>query len=75
MSLLPCCSDSAGGRLKILAMQLLGSNVSYLRKRQPDGLLPFGAAIHLGLQMLACVEAVHAEASNNEINQVLAALL
>ena len=42
-------------------MQLLGSNVSFLRKRQPDGLLPFGAAVHLGLQMLACVEAVHAE--------------
>jgi hypothetical protein len=42
-------------------MQLLGSNVSYLRKRQPDGLLPLGGALHLGLQMLACVEAVHAE--------------
>jgi serine/threonine protein kinase len=58
--------DTGGGGarpqpMKALVMQLLGSNVSYLRKRQPDGLLPFGAALHAGLQMLALVEAVHAE--------------
>ena len=55
---------AAGGArppMKALVMSLLGSNVSYLRKRQPDGLLPFGAALHAGLQMLALVEAVHAE--------------
>lgn len=47
--------------MKVLAMSMLGSNVSLLRKRQPDGLLPFGAALHIGLQMLASVEAVHTE--------------
>lgn len=42
-------------------MQLLGGNLSDLRKRQPGGLLPFGAALHISLQMLACLEAVHQE--------------
>lgn len=42
-------------------MEMLGSNVSYLRKRQPDGVLPFAAGMHVGLQMLAAIEACHAE--------------
>ena len=53
---------AADGRTRVLAMQLLGNNISGLRKRQPDGAtLPLAAAVHIVLQMLACVEAVHQE--------------
>lgn len=46
---------------KALLMQVLGDNVSQLRKAQPNGLLPLGAALAIGGQMLTCLEALHRE--------------
>jgi serine/threonine protein kinase len=55
------CRTTSDGKTKVIAMQLMGINLSELRKRQPGGLMPFGACLHIGLQMLACIEAVHQE--------------
>ena len=57
----PCSPLPRAPDDKVLAMQLLGNNVSAVRKRQVHGLLPFGAAGHICLQMMSCLEAVHAE--------------
>ena len=42
-------------------MQLLDVNLSSIRKKQPWGLLPFRVSVHIALQMLHCLEAVHQE--------------
>ena len=57
----PPLPPSLHNNMKVLAMQALGSTVSYLRKKQPDGLLPFATALHLTLQMLTAIEAMHTE--------------
>ncbi|RYG51987.1 hypothetical protein EON66_10205, partial [archaeon] len=49
------------GKVKVLAMQLLGNNISHLRSKQPAEQLPYGAVLHIVLQMLAAVEAIHQE--------------
>ena len=52
---------NASDRLQVLAMQLLGPSISSLRRKQPDSFLPFGACVHILLQMLPSVEALHRE--------------
>jgi serine/threonine protein kinase len=53
---------AAEGKVRVLVMQLLGNNISGIRRRQPDGsTLPFGAAVNVALQMLSAVECVHIE--------------
>lgn len=42
-----------------LIMELLGENLSELRRRQPDGRFSMGTAIKLGIQMMKALEAVH----------------
>lgn len=46
-------------KTRVLAMSLLGPNVSMIRERQPGGQLPLGAALRLAQQMLPAVEALH----------------
>eukprot|EP00026_Physarum_polycephalum_P007482 Phypoly_transcript_07544.p1 GENE.Phypoly_transcript_07544~~Phypoly_transcript_07544.p1 ORF type:complete len:475 (+),score=79.62 Phypoly_transcript_07544:105-1529(+) len=42
-----------------LIMELLGENLSELRRRQPDGKFTMGTALKLGIQMMKALEAVH----------------
>ena len=43
-----------------MAMQLLGQNLSELRRSQPDGTFSVTTTALLGLQMLEAIESVHA---------------
>eukprot|EP01112_Ceratiomyxa_fruticulosa_P016995 TRINITY_DN5216_c0_g2_i2.p1 TRINITY_DN5216_c0_g2~~TRINITY_DN5216_c0_g2_i2.p1 ORF type:complete len:522 (-),score=74.99 TRINITY_DN5216_c0_g2_i2:62-1627(-) len=42
-----------------MVMELLGENLSELRRRQPDGRFSMGTTIKLGKQMLSALECVH----------------
>lgn len=42
-----------------MIMELLGENLSELRRRQPDGRFSMGTALKLGIQMMKALEAVH----------------
>jgi tau tubulin kinase len=42
-----------------MIMELLGENISELRRRQPDGKFSMGSSLKLGMQMLKALEAVH----------------
>lgn len=42
-----------------MIMELLGENLSELRRRQPDGRFSLGTALKLGIQMMKALEAVH----------------
>jgi serine/threonine protein kinase len=44
----------------VLAMNLLGPNVSALRRTQPGGQLPLASCLGIGLQMLTAAEGLHA---------------
>jgi tau tubulin kinase len=46
---------------KVLAMGLLGTNISSLRRNQLGTQFPLAASLHIVLQMLHCVEALHQE--------------
>lgn len=42
-----------------MIMELLGENISELRRRQPDGKFSLGSSLKLGMQMLKALEVVH----------------
>jgi tau tubulin kinase len=42
-----------------MVMELLGENLSELRRKQPDGKFSLGTTLRLGLQMIRAAEAVH----------------
>jgi len=42
-----------------MIMELLGENISELRRRQPDGKFSLGSSLKLAMQMLKALEAVH----------------
>lgn len=42
-----------------MIMELLGENISELRRRQPDGKFSLGSSLKLGMQMLKALEAIH----------------
>jgi len=44
-----------------IVMQILGPNVTQVRKAQPDSRFEASTACHIGLQMLSALEAVHRE--------------
>jgi len=46
---------------KVLAMGLLGPNISAMRRNQVGTQFPLAASLHIVLQMLHCVEALHQE--------------
>lgn len=46
---------------KVLAMGLLGPNISAMRRNQLGTQFPLAASLHIVLQMLHCVEALHQE--------------
>jgi len=42
-----------------MIMELLGDNISELRRRQPDGKFSMGTSLKLAMQMLKALEAIH----------------
>ncbi len=42
-----------------MVMELLGDNLSELRRRQPDGKFSLPTTLKLGQQMLRAIEAIH----------------
>jgi len=47
------------GKFNYIIMSLLGSSVSELRRKQPDGKFSLSTTLRLGIQMLAGIQAIH----------------
>ena len=45
----------------VLALQLMGPNLTQIRKAQPGRAFTLPTALHVALQMLTCLEGVHRE--------------
>ena len=47
------------GKFNYIIMSLLGSSLSELRRKQPEGKFSLGTTLRLGVQMLAGIQAIH----------------
>eukprot|EP00164_Ancoracysta_twista_P006856 GFYU01009631.1.p1 GENE.GFYU01009631.1~~GFYU01009631.1.p1 ORF type:complete len:411 (-),score=77.49 GFYU01009631.1:196-1344(-) len=63
LQVLPQCARFlASGRWEgynFLVMELLGDNLSELRRQMPDGRFSLATTLRLGMQMVRCIEGIH----------------